>query len=145
MKTIIAGSRDIIKDFPIEYFRMNKWAKLAYIKKREQELVFEAIKNCGWEITEVVSGTARGIDKAGEFCAKRLGIPVKKMPAEWDLHGKSAGFKRNQQMAEYGEALICIHNGSNGSRHMLNIAKEKGLRIHEVNLEKKHEKPYIDF
>lgn len=50
---------------------------------------------------EIVCGMARGADRLGERYAKEHGYKVIYMPADWDLYGKSAGFKRNVQMAEY--------------------------------------------
>lgn len=50
--------------------------------------------------------------------------------ADWDLDGKSAGFKRNVKMAEYADALVAFWDGSSrGTKHMIDIAKEKGLDI----------------
>jgi len=113
LKTIIAGSRGI----------------------ESYETVKHAIFNasmCGVpEITEVVSGTARGVDLLGEKYARDNGIPIKKFPAQWSKFGKSAGYKRNEEMAEYADALISVWDGkSKGSKHMINIAKEHGLEIY---------------
>ena len=55
MKTIIAGSRDGI----------------LYMD------VVEAMENCGWTPTEVVSGAARGVDSLGELWANRNYIKIK--------------------------------------------------------------------
>ena len=55
------------------------------------------------------------------------------MPAEWDKYGKSAGYRRNQDMANVAEALIAIRVGgeaSKGTTHMINIAKAKNLQIY---------------
>ena len=51
-------------------------------------------------------------------------------PSNWAELGKSAGYTRNAEMAEYAEALIAIHKGgSKGTQHMINLARGKGLRI----------------
>lgn len=111
MRTIIAGSRTIT----------------------DQKVVDSACDNCGWRINTVVCGKARGVDTLGESYALRNGIPVTYYPAEWDRYGKSAGYKRNAQMAENAEALILIWDGkSKGSAMMLQIAERKGLRTHVV-------------
>ena len=109
MRTIIAGSRN----------RTTKYH------------LAEAVTSCGWMPTVVLSGTARGADQLGEEWAKLNGIPVERYPANWDLHGKSAGFKRNTEMAEKAEALIALWDGeSRGTKHMIDIARRKGLRVH---------------
>jgi hypothetical protein len=35
-------------------------------------------------ITEIVSGTAHGVDSEGEHWASHMSIPVKRFPAEWE-------------------------------------------------------------
>jgi hypothetical protein len=100
MKTIIAGSR-LITDYAA---------------------VCKAIKESGFEITEVVSGTCRGVDLLGERWANENKIPIKQFPADWNKFGKSAGYKRNLEMGKYADALIAVWNGSKGTEHMINIA-----------------------
>lgn len=98
MKVVIAGSRSIQKQEDVDY----------------------AMSFCPFEITEVVSGGATGVDTLGENWAKANNIPVKVFPAQWDLHGKAAGFIRNEQMAKYADALIAIWDGkSRGTEHMI--------------------------
>lgn len=107
MKVIIAGSRTV--------------TDLAIIET--------AIRKADFPITEVVSGGARGVDTLGEEYAKKNGIPIKRFPANWDKYGKSAGYKRNVQMAEYADALIAVWDGeSRGTMHMINIARDLGIK-----------------
>lgn len=109
MRTIIAGSRGIT-DF---------------------KLVENIINNCIWEITTVISGGARGIDKLGELWAEKNNIPCEVFPADWDTFGKKAGYLRNIEMANTADALIVIWDGlSKGTKHMLTIAKKKKLKIY---------------
>lgn len=83
-----------------------------------------------WEITEVVSGTARGVDKLGERYAKEKNIPLKQFPAQWGKYGKSAGYKRNQEMAGYADAAIILWDGkSKGTKHMYEIAKRYHMKV----------------
>lgn len=97
MKVIIAGSRNL--DGPVDL----------------------AVDKSAFNITEIVSGGARGIDKAGEVWAAGSGIPIKQFLADWDQYGKRAGFMRNDEMAEYADALIAIWDGkSKGTLHMIN-------------------------
>jgi hypothetical protein len=76
----------------------------------------------------IVSGKARGADSLGERYAQERGYFVDEYPADWNTYGKSAGYRRNVQMAENADALVLFWDGfSKGSGHMLNIAREKGL------------------
>lgn len=107
MRTIIAGSRTI-SDTSILY-------KLDLI----------------WNISEVVSGGARGVDMMGEAWAFDMGIPVKRFPANWTKFGRSAGHIRNAEMAMYADALVAIWDGvSKGTANMIDLARAKGLKIH---------------
>ena len=75
--------------------------------------------------TEIVSGTARGVDQCGEAWARARNVPIKQFPADWDRFGKSAGHKRNAQMAEYGDVLLLIWDGeSKGSAGMKSIMEK---------------------
>ena len=108
MKTIIAGSRGIT----------------------DLSIVRQAVIHCPWEITRVVSGTARGVDQLGEAWAADLGIDVDRYPADWKAHGRRAGYLRNEVMAENAGALLAIWDGeSRGTKHMIDIAQKRGLKV----------------
>ena len=110
MKVIIAGGRNF-----------SNYNKLCQVCKHMLQNQTEI---------EIVSGTANGADKLGEKYAKENGYSIKYFPANWDEHGKSAGYKRNAQMAEYADALIAFWDGkSNGTKHMINLAKGLNLKV----------------
>ena len=82
-------------------------------------------------ISEIVSGGARGVDRFGEQLAKARGIPLNVKPANWDKYGKSAGYIRNKEMAEYADALLALWDGeSRGTKHMIDLAKKNNLKVH---------------
>lgn len=112
MKTIIAGSRDL-----------------------GTAEVEAAMKKCPHPVTEVVSGGCRGVDQAGEEWARLRGIPIKVFPADWKQFGKSAGFRRNAEMASYAEALVAVWDGkSPGTRNMIEVAKKAGLKVYVADI-----------
>jgi len=79
---------------------------------------------------EIVSGTAMGADKLGERYAQERGYKIARFPAEWDKHGRAAGFIRNEEMAKYSNALIAFWDGhSKGTGHMIDLAEKHGLKI----------------
>lgn len=51
-------------------------------------------------IEVVIHGSVRGADQLGGLAASELGIPVRVVPADWNLHGKAAGPIRNQKMLD---------------------------------------------
>lgn len=80
-----------------------------------------------YEIIEEINGCAAGADSFGAYYAKMAGYPVKEFPAEWNKYGKSAGFRRNTEMAEYADIGLCVWNGSShGSQHMMSEMKRLG-------------------
>jgi hypothetical protein len=108
MKTIIAGSRTILN----------------------KEEIFYHLNNVDFIITEAVCGGATGPDTIGKQWAIETHTPYSMFPAHWDEYGKAAGSRRNQQMAEYADALILFWDGkSTGSKDMLVRAKKHDLKI----------------
>jgi hypothetical protein len=80
-----------------------------------------------------ISGAAKtGADALViEWCKKR-GYPYAVFPADWDAHGKSAGYVRNAEMAKHLTNLTVFWDGkSNGTKHMIECAVEKGVRPHK--------------
>ena len=114
MKVIIAGSRGF-SDFQLLY------AKCEEVLANSTDV-------------EIVSGTAKGADKMGEHYASLRGFGVKLFPADWNKHGKAAGYLRNKEMADYADVLIAFWDGeSRGTQHMVNLAKERNLAVHIIN------------
>lgn len=108
MKTIIAGSRSIS----------------SFI------LVSKAIVESGFQMSEVVSGHAIGVDHQGERYAREKKIPIKLFIPDWKKHGKRAGILRNIEMSIYADALIAIWDGkSKGTKHMISVAKQNNLKV----------------
>ena len=76
----------------------------------------------------IISGGARGADKLGEQWAKEFGKTLTIMKADWDHFGKSAGYKRNKEMAKVATHLVAFWDGaSKGTAHMIDIARDHGL------------------
>lgn len=86
----------------------------------------------------IVSGGARGADTLGEQYARECGYPVKRFPANWDKYGKSAGPKRNEEMALYAAeehgVLVAFWDGkSRGTKDMIDRATEYKLEVQVMN------------
>lgn len=84
----------------------------------------------------IVCGCADGADLLGEKYAKEKDYIVHYYPANWKLYGKGAGMIRNKEMAENAEALIAFWDGeSKGTKAMIEIAKNKNLKVRIINYE----------
>ena len=102
MKVIVAGSRE------------------GFVARN----VFEAIEESKFPITEIVSGTARGVDRDGEYYARCNKLALKQFPANWNLYGKAAGYIRNKEMALYADALVAVWDGKSlGTKNMIETMK----------------------
>ncbi len=128
MRVIIAGSRS----FTNYNLLVKKCIKIFFILKSEGY-------NTQRDFIEIISGTAKGADKLGKKFAHNFQLSLIKFHANWEKYGKSAGYKRNVEMARYASqskklgVLIAFWDGtSKGTKHMLNIAKEYGLRVYLV-------------
>lgn len=119
MKLIIAGSRDM-------YFDIGTI----------QDLI-DSLVPMDIEISEIVSGTCRGIDISGENYAKFQEYPLMRFKPDWKKYKAAAGPKRNKEMAEYADALLLIWNGeSSGSKSMKREMLKLNKPIYEVILQK---------
>lgn len=104
------------------------------------EQVIKALELCPFteDITEVVSGCARGADSYGELIAEEYNISVKKFPAQWNVYGRGAGYIRNAEMAEYADSLVLVWDGSStGSSSMLELAKKNKMKTFVYNISTK--------
>jgi hypothetical protein len=99
---------------------------------------YQTLKKCCDQILqdqtdiEIVSGAHyKGADKLGEQYAKERAYKLTQFPADWKRFGRAAGPKRNEQMANYANALIAFWDGeSKGTKHMIKLAKNNNLEIY---------------
>lgn len=80
----------------------------------------------------IVSGGAKGADSLGAQYAEDKPCHCILKEANWKLHGKSAGYKRNVEMSEISDATVCFWDGkSRGTKHMMDITEKSGkpLRV----------------
>jgi hypothetical protein len=125
MRIIIAGSRNFYN-----YQILEKYCESVIDEIYLQGGIAEYM---GMPDIQIISGTARGADQLGERFANEHDLDLKKIPANWDIDGKSAGYKRNEKMAQYAQGddgiLIAFWDGqSKGTKHMIDMAKKYKLR-----------------
>lgn len=114
-RVVIAGGRDFTDYDRLAAF-MDQWT---------------LDNNMGPDNTDFLSGEARGADTLGKKWALSRGYKVALYPANWDLHGRSAGFKRNEEMAKNATHLVAFWNEvSKGTGNMIWVATKAGLKVH---------------
>ena len=87
----------------------------------------------------IVSGGARGADALAERYADERGYIKHIMPADWNRYGKSAGYRRNEDMHMYiapsaSKGCLCFWDGeSKGTAHNFELAKQYNNPIRIYN------------
>ena len=99
MKLLIAGSRSITE--------------------------FDLSQYVSSEIDTVISGGAGGIDSLAERYADVHRLSKFIVRPRYDLYGRAAPLRRNEQMVDMADAVLVIWDGkSKGTRHTLEYAKK---------------------
>lgn len=116
IKLIVAGSRGF-----------NSYQLLS--KKLDHYLLYVD----DFDTVTIISGTAQGADRLGERYAKEKGYQLIKMPADWERFRKSAGYRRNEEMAKIATHCVLFWDQkSPGTKHMADIAERYGLPLRIV-------------
>jgi hypothetical protein len=114
----------------------------------DYSIVKKAVEQSGFDVTEVVSGGAKGVDSLAERWARDHNIPCKVFKADWDnlrapgavikvnkwrkKYNANAGFQRNQDIVDYAEAVIAIQpNGpTSGTQDTVRRTKKAKKLLH---------------
>lgn len=112
ISVIVAGTRDFID-------KKYLWGVLdRYLREHDPKTI------------TILDGKSRGPDSFGGEYGEAKGLRVLPFPADWDKHGKGAGFIRNEEMAKAGTHLIAFWDGkSSGTKDMIERAQNHGLRV----------------
>ena len=82
----------------------------------------------------VSGGCPKGGDRFAELIAKEQNIPIIIYPADWEKHGRAAGFIRNTDIADKSDVLIaCVSDDRTGGTEDT-IKKFQKLNKGEVHL-----------
>lgn len=116
---------------------MKQNIKLAIVGRRNfkqpkvlYKIVDQLVKEQDYNVIEIVSGGASGVDSYGASYGQYHQIPVKIFPAEWEKYGKSAGYKRNVLIINECDVCIAFWDGD-----------ERGGTYHDIKLCRESNKP----
>lgn len=115
-KVIIAGGRNF-NNFPL-------------LRTKMDEFLVNKIKT---HQIVIVSGGARGADTLGEKYGKLKGFKIIRIKANWNKHGKAAGFVRNKEMLDIANGVVCCWDKvSKGTGHLVKITKQTSTPINFI-------------
>ena len=104
MKLLIVGSRSI-KDFDLVPYILD-------------------------EVDTIITGGAEGIDTLAEQYADAHRLSKYIVRPRYDLYGRAAPIKRNEQMVDMADAVLVVWNGcSKGTQHTLKYAQKTNKPI----------------
>lgn len=102
MKIIVAGSK---------YYNSKK-------------KIYSTIEGAGFDITEIVTGGADGVERMAEWWAKENDVPLK-IFTEGVMDYKNQVYTRYDCMADYAEGLIAIwKNKSKDTEYIIKLMKK---------------------
>ena len=113
MNVVVCGSRD--------------YTNSARIAERIRQLPADAV---------VHHGGARGADRLAAGYALAFRHEVHEHEADWEKHGRRAGYLRNLDMLHVHprpELVIAFWDGeSKGTKHMIDMARERGIPVEVI-------------
>lgn len=81
-------------------------------------------------VTEIVSGGARGVDTCAREYAQTHGIQLTEFLPDYDRYGRGAPLKRNLEIIAYADLVLAFWNGkSRGTKYVINNCKKQGVPI----------------
>ncbi|MBQ8254294.1 MAG: hypothetical protein IJY94_02180 [Clostridia bacterium] len=87
------------------------------------------------EVDTVISGGANGIDSLAEEYADKHRISKYIIRPRYDLYGRAAPLKRNEEMIDMCDAVLVIWDGnSKGTQYSIKYANKKDKPITLVQL-----------
>lgn len=82
------------------------------------------------DITAIVSGGARGADSLGARFGQDYVIPTEIYMADWQKHGKAAGFIRNSEIVKNSDIIVAFWDGqSRGTQDTMQKARKKEVPV----------------
>ncbi len=95
------------------------------------------------EVTEIVSGGAKGIDSCAREYALENGIPLTEFLPNYKKYGKKAPLIRNLRIINYADYVIAFWDGkSNGTKFVIDNCQKKKIPL-KVYLKKCDAVTYI--
>ncbi len=81
-------------------------------------------------VTEIISGGAKGVDTSAREYAIAQGLPLREFFPEYSRYGKSAPLKRNLQIISQADLVLAFWDGaSRGTRFVIDHCRKMGVPV----------------
>ena len=91
---------------------------------------FELGQHIPKETTLIITGGAEGIDRLAEEYADKHRLSKLILRPRYELYGKYAPLKRNEQMIDLCDMALIVWDGcSSGTMHSLHYANKQGKKV----------------
>lgn len=82
------------------------------------------------DVTEIVSGGARGVDTSAKEYALAHGLQLTEFLPEYDKFGKGAPLKRNITIIEYADLVLAFWDRkSRGTKFVIDNCKQRNIPV----------------
>ena len=81
-------------------------------------------------VSEIVSGGAQGVDMLAREYAIRNNIKLVEFLPQYNLYGRAAPIKRNEEIAKYADEAVVLWDGkSKGTESTIRLFKRLGKKV----------------
>ena len=82
------------------------------------------------EVTEIISGGARGVDTSAREYAMEHGLKLTEYLPEYDKYGRGAPLKRNITIIENADLVLAFWDGSSrGPKYVIDNCKKRNIPL----------------
>ena len=82
------------------------------------------------EVTEIVSGGAKGIDTCARQYAQEHGLKLTEFPPDYPRYGRGAPLKRNLEIIAYADQVFAFWDGNSpGTKHVIEECKKQKKKV----------------
>lgn len=82
------------------------------------------------DVTEIVSGGAKGVDSCAREYALSHGIKLTEFLPDYKRYGRGAPLKRNLQIIEYADIVLAFWDGeSRGTKYVIDNCRKSGKEV----------------
>lgn len=82
------------------------------------------------EVTEIVSGGAKGIDTCARQYAQEHGLKLTEFLPDYPRYGRGAPLKRNLEIIAYADQVLAFWDGNSpGTKHVIEECKKQKKKV----------------